>query len=443
MNLKDKWKVFPGFKIELFATGFHLPVNIAFVPNTKKDPDSPFLYVAELYGSVKVITNDGKIYTYAEGLLNYEPDYRMPGTGESGLIGICVEPETGDLFLSILYVENDKIYAKVVRTKSKDGLKMDSMETIIDGIPSVKAAHQIQAVTIGPDGKLYVNVGDGMLNPEVAQDDNDLRGKILRLNLDGTIPEDNPNSKSPVYAKGFRNPFGAAWRKKDGKLYISDNGPEVDDRIVKVEPGGNYGWPRSMRENSIFWWHYTQAPTAMDFMQDGQFSEEFHDELFVALFGASYKKGWDTKGKKIVKIRLSEDGNSVKSYDEFVTYIGDGPASPCGLAFGPDGLYFTDLHGEDEDIKEPSGNIYKVTQIKIESGEEIPDTERNRRLCICPSCPSYNLCMENNLERLYCAKAKSKCEIVKKGCICGECPIASEYRISGFYFCTEGVYKKK
>lgn len=67
-----------------------------------------------------------------------------------------------------------------------------------------------------------------------------------------------------------------AWRKSDQKLYISDNGPEVDDRIARIEPGGHYGWPESMRKNSVL---------------------------------------------------LSEDENSVKSYDEFVTYVGNSPAS--------------------------------------------------------------------------------------------------------------------
>ena len=440
---EKNWKLFPGFEIEVMATGLNLPVNLAFVQNPKHDSDAPLLYVTELYGSVKVITNNWKVHTYAKGLLNYPPDYKLPGTGESGLTGICVEPETGDLFLSMLYVENDEIKAKVIRTTSKNGLKMDSMKTIIDQIPSIKAAHQIQALTIGPDGKLYVNVGDGMLNPKVAQDDSDLRGKILRMNLDGSIPEDNPNSGSLVYAKGLRNPFGAVWRKSDKKLYISDNGPEVDDRIAKIEPGGNYSWPDSMRKNSTFWWHFTQAPTAMDFMQDGQFSEEFNDELFVALFGAAYAEGWNTKGKKIVKMSLGEDGNSVKSYDEFVTYVGKNPASPCGLAFGPGGLYFTDLHGENKDLKNPTGNILRVKPIKTEPGKGVPDLEKNSRRCICASCPSYDKCMENNIERFYCARGKSKCKIEKKGCICGECPIAGEYRISGFYFCTEGAFKNQ
>lgn len=432
------WRVFPGFELELMISGLNLPVNLAFVPNPKEEPSAPLLYVTELYGTVKVITNEWKVHTYAKSLLNYAPDFKLPGTGESGLTGICVEPESGDLFLSMLYVENEEIKAKVVRTSSQDGMTMDSIETIIDGIPSVKAAHQIQAITIGPDGKLYVNVGDGMLNPAVAQDDADLRGKILRMNPDGSIPDDNPSPKSYVYAKGLRNPFGAVWRKSDDKLYVSDNGPEVDDRIAKIEPGRNYSWPDSMRTNSIFWWHFTQAPTAIDFMQHGEFPEEFNDELFVALFGAAYHEGWSPKGKKIVKFRLSEDGNCVKSCDEFITYVGDGPASPCGLAFGPGGLYFTDLHGENKDIKTPSGNIFRVKPIKRKPGQGVPDTQYNNRRCICSNCPSYDKCMTDKMEKLYCAVGKSECAIEKKGCICGECPVASEYKISGFYFCEKG-----
>ena len=97
-------------------------------------------------------------------------------------------------------------------------------------------------------------------------------------------------------------------------------------------------------------------------MQGDQFPAEYTDKLFVALFGAAYHRGRAIKGKKIVKIRLDKNDSGIKSYDEFVTYIGAGAASPCGLSFGPDGLYFTDLHGEQNGtIKSPSGNIYKVS----------------------------------------------------------------------------------
>lgn len=438
----ENWWVFPGFEIDLVATGLDLPVNLAFVPQPGRGPGSPLIYVTELYGQVKAVTNDLQVHTYADGLLNYEPDHRFPGTGESGVTGICVEPESGDLFLSMVYEEGGATKGKVVRTSGKDGLLMDSATTVIDDIPSVKAAHQIQAVTLGFDGKLYVNVGDGMIDPNAAQDDNDLRGKILRMNLDGSVPEDNPTPRSLVYAKGLRNPFGAVWRKSDGALYVSDNGPAEDDRIARVEPGGNYGWPETMRRSSLLVWEYCQAPTAIDFMQGGQFPPRYDGELFVALFGAAYQGGRAIKGKKIVKMRLSDDGSGVASYDEFITYVGDGAASPCGLAFGPDGLYFTDLHGEANGLTgKPGGSIYRVRHTAyVRRGKlRIPDTNENWEKCICGNCPSMNDCMKENSEGLFCARGKTSCQFERKGCICGECPVTSEFKLSGLYYCDAGA----
>ena len=93
-----------------------------------------------------------------------------------------------------------------------------------------------------------------------------------------------------------------------------------------------------MRQNSIFWWHYTQGITAIDFMQAGQFSFQYSDQLFVSLFGGSFARGHAVKGKRIVKLELNSDNSAVKSCDDFVRYIGEGLSSPCGLAFGKDGL---------------------------------------------------------------------------------------------------------
>jgi glucose/arabinose dehydrogenase len=104
----------------------------------------------------------------------------------------------------MIYMENGEFKNKLVRTSSKDGLRMDSLTTIIDNIPSTNMSHQVQMPSIGFDGKLYLNVGDGTVS-DSAQDDRDLRGKVLRLNLDGSIPTDNPIPGSPVFAKGFRN----------------------------------------------------------------------------------------------------------------------------------------------------------------------------------------------------------------------------------------------
>ncbi len=361
----ESWWVFPGFELEHIVTGLDKPVNIATVPRPGNNSDDPLLYFTELYGRVRAITNDYQIFDYAENLLNFTPDCIFPGSGESGVTGICVEPMTGDLFVSMIYQEESSIKSKVVRMKSSDGLRIESMETVLENIPSTRFAHQIQALTIGFDSKLYVNLGDGYSTPKAAQDDNDLRGKVLRVNLDGSIPKDNPNPESMVYAKGFRNPFGAAWRKSDKSLYISDNGLTSDDRIACVEAGEDYGWPKSMRQNSIFLWNFTQGLAALDFMQDGQFPSEFDDNLFLVLSGPSRYKAPLMKGKKIVKIELNQDGSGARSCDDFITYIGEGLGMPVGLSFGTDGLFFTDLWGNGEVCsQQPGGNIFKVRPLE-------------------------------------------------------------------------------
>ena len=98
------WKVFaPGYKVEIVASGFELPVNIAFVPNPGLAPNSPLYYVTELYGQIKVVTRDGTIGTYADSLLNFDPGGNFPGTGEQGLSGIVVDSATGDVFANMLY----------------------------------------------------------------------------------------------------------------------------------------------------------------------------------------------------------------------------------------------------------------------------------------------------------------------------------------------------
>ena len=76
----ESWWVLPGFKIEVMATGLDLPVNLAFVPKHGSETTAPLLYVTELYGQVKVITNDWKVHTYADNLLNYEPRDRRINT---------------------------------------------------------------------------------------------------------------------------------------------------------------------------------------------------------------------------------------------------------------------------------------------------------------------------------------------------------------------------
>ncbi|MFQ5675495.1 MAG: PQQ-dependent sugar dehydrogenase, partial [bacterium] len=366
------WEVPEGFVVEEAVTDLFLPVEIAFVPNSSPGQDAPLYYITELYGKVKVVLRSGEVRVYADNLLNFSPTGNFPGSGEIGVNGIVVDPSTGDLFVTMVY-DDGGIKNKVVRMSSTDGGRSVANITILlDNIPGPPQSHQIHAATIGPDNKLYVQIGDGF-EQESAQRDDDLRGKILRLNLDGSIPDDNPNANSYVYAKGLRNPFGGAWRKADGFLYVSDNGPDRNDRLVKVEAGGNLGWPNTLTAAAIKLWNPPVAPTAVAFCNGAGFPDSLQGRLFVGLSGPTYHLGQTTRGKRIEMFTLGENG-SVTSEEVFLKYIGDGRATVVGLAFGPDGLYFTDLYGEAgfDSNGLTRANVYKIS---FESATTVEEDE--------------------------------------------------------------------
>lgn len=353
----------PGYKIDIVASGLQLPVDIAFVPNPGQDPESPFFYVTELYGAIKVVLRNGAVVTYASNLLNFTPTGAFPGSGEQGLTGITVDPVAGDVFAGMLYdaaPPNGNHYPKVVRFHSTDGGLTAATQTTILDMPGETQgqSHQISNFSIGPDGKLYVHMGDGFDSTR-GQNLASFRGKILRMNLDGTAASDNPfydagngiTARDYVYAYGLRNPFGGAWREADGALYQVENGPSVD-RFVRVDPAKNYlynGSDASMANYAIYNWNPAHGPVDMAFIQPATFggsgfpSSKF-DHMFISESGPTWGTGTQILGKRIVEFVLDGNGNRVSGPTSFVEYNGVGKATCAGLTAGPDGLYFTDLY---------------------------------------------------------------------------------------------------
>jgi len=381
------WSVIqPGFRVELVATGLQLPVNIAFVPNPGSDPDDPLFYVTELYGTIKVVTNDGSVSDYVTGLLNFNPTGNFPGSGEQGLTGIVVEPETGDVFASMLSSANPSNVSAdhlpiVKKFISEDGGKTASDEIVVlDDLEPQGQSHQISNLSIGPDdGKLYVHLGDGF-NSSMARNLGSFLGKILRINLDGSSPEDNPffdasdgiTSTDFIYASGFRNPFGGAWSPVDGFLYEVENGPSTD-RMAKVVPGGDYGWEgnnKDMLINAVFNWNPSSAPVNMTFISSDIFSGsgfpiDKMDHAFVTESGPTYATGPQTYGKRISEFIFDSDGNIIGGPIPLIEYDGVGKATVAGIEAGPDGLYFTDLYRDLDAVSpiDPGANIYKIIYV--------------------------------------------------------------------------------
>ena len=171
--------------------------------------------------------------------------------GESGLLGLALHPDfSQNPFVYAMYVvENPEtglpLMQRVVRYRDVDGSGRD-YTVVLDNLPATTTArHNGGRITFGPDGKLYVSLGDIDI-VETSQDLDDVAGSILRYNPDGSVPEDNPLPGSPIFAYGLRNVFGLAFQPGTGLLYATENGPGGFDEVNRIEAGGNYGWPDHM-----------------------------------------------------------------------------------------------------------------------------------------------------------------------------------------------------
>lgn len=161
---------------------------------------------------------------------------------EAGLLGFVLAPDfvqSNEAYAYYTYETASEQYNRIVVLQQENDSWREK-RLLLDQIPSGKYHHGGR-VKIGPDQKLYVTAGDAS-NPQTAQDLTTLSGKILRMNLDGSIPDDNPFPHLYVYSYGHRNPQGITW-STDGTMYASEHGQSANDEINKIEAGQNYGWP--------------------------------------------------------------------------------------------------------------------------------------------------------------------------------------------------------
>ncbi len=390
-GLPVPYSVPEGFRVEEAATGFVLPVSIAFVPFPGPSPGDPLYYVTELYGTIRVVKRSGEVGTFASGLLDFAPNGVFPGSGEEGLIGLAVDPDDpAILYATLVYREEadpgpNPLRNKLVRLRSDDGgLTAAGVEDLLR-MPDdpTDYSHQVQSVTVGPDGKLYVTTGDGLLRASTARSNGSFLGKVLRLEKDGRAAADNPfydaaRPAAPVsyiYAKGMRNPFGAAWRALDGHLYTNENG-EFIDRLARVERGRDYLWDgtaASLTNFAIHNWSPAVGPTGIAFAENGAFPPERTGRCYAAGSNGTYGKGPSARGKKIFEFVLAPDGSKLAEPEVFLDYVGAGRGTVAGIAFGPDGLYFSGLYRDDGDVPVEAGaSVYRVVHTGVADFDASP-----------------------------------------------------------------------
>lgn len=299
------------YSVTLVSAELDKPWDMDFLP-------SGDILVTEKNGSL-VLIRDEQQYTIAE--------FEAISTGLVGLMGVAVDPEfalTGHIFIYYTYdldpdymdqelkrENHRRALSKVVRFTLKDD-KLSDEFTLLSKIPG-SLEHAGGRLAFGPDGKLYATTGDGSDIP-TAQDHSSYLGKILRLNKDGTVPDDNPFPGSFVYSMGHRNPQGIAWEPGTGVLYSSEHGNWRNDEINRIVPGGNYGWGKfecdEMGETSddetqtkyiqavVCFDRWRMAPSGMDFDQDP--GSPWYGDLFVAGLKGGHLRRFELEHGKIV-----------------------------------------------------------------------------------------------------------------------------------------------
>jgi glucose/arabinose dehydrogenase len=242
------------------ATGLQVPWGVAFLA------DGSALVAERPTGQVVRVETDG----------GTTPVGTVPGVadqGEGGLLGLAVQPGSKSDVTVFAYLTSTAGDNRVVKM-TFDGTRLgDKATPVLTGIPSGRI-HNGGMLRIGPDDKLWIGTGEGGQTSR-AQDRAGLGGKILRVNLNGSIPDDNPFDDSPVYSLGHRNVQGLDF-DSTGQPWAIEFGQNTWDELNRIVPGGNYGWPevegkearKGFIEPLVQWATDEASPSGMTIVDD-------------------------------------------------------------------------------------------------------------------------------------------------------------------------------
>ena len=308
----------PGLKSE-FA------IDVAVVAKDLKSawafeflPDQRIL-VTERAGNLRIVGKDGAVSAPIKGL----PKVYFEGQG--GLLDVALDPQfASNRTLYWSYAEpreggNGTALAKGVL--SADDSAVEKVQVIFRQMPTFESnLHFGSRIVFTPDGKLFLALGERSV-PEArvhSQDLNSHFGKVVRLNLDGSVPADNPfvgrdDAKPEIWSYGHRN-IQAAALDSSGKLWVIEHGPRGGDELNQAQAGLNYGWPvitygieysgpkigegitaKEGLEQPVYYWDPVIAPSGM-IVYDGSMFPEWQGNIFVGALG----------GMKLVRLQLQD-----------------------------------------------------------------------------------------------------------------------------------------
>lgn len=313
-----------GVRVETVAENLDIPWSIVWTPD----------------GTVFFTERSGDLRVIQDGIVSEKPILSLDVGGvEGGLLGIALDPNYSENhYIYLYYTYNDFISTenKVVRYVESN-LSLSEDKVLMDKIPG-GPFHDGGRIKFGPDGKLYITTGEAG-NADLAQDKNSVAGKILRINSDGSIPEDNPFSGSSIYSYGHRNPQGLDW-DESGNLVATEHGPSgwhgvAHDEINVIVSGANYGWPDIIGSETMDGLvtpimntgDDTWAPSGAEFY-DGDKIPQWTGKFFVATLRGNHLHmiDFDLEKNKVISDQKLFDGDFGRLRD---------------VTTGPDGyLYF-------------------------------------------------------------------------------------------------------
>lgn len=347
-----------GFERQTVATGLTGATALAAAPDGR-------VFVAEQTGSLRVVKDDRLL---DEPFLTLALDDQW----ERGLIGVTLDPR---------FDENGYVYVVSVRgepyphhrlsrfTARGDAAVEDSERILFEGDDQTKlggqvpAGHQGGAIHFGPDGKLYVAIGEQTAE-RPAQSFETLLGKILRLNADGTIPSDNPfvgetqGKYQSIWALGCRNPYTFAFDGETGRMLINDVGGRYEE-INEGRAGANYGWPAADHgptadaryQGPVFW--YPQASICGGaFCPRIEAPHTFPASYRGRYFFMDFVQGW-------IKTLDADAPQRPLPAEVFAT----GLARPVDLAFAADGSLYVLLRNawvKDGQFRPGTGSLHRI-----------------------------------------------------------------------------------
>lgn len=273
-------------------------------------------------------------------------------SGEGGLLGMVLHPDFPNTpFLYVFYNYGTSYKGKVVRYSYNNGTLINP-QILLDNIPAA-STHNGSRLLINSN-KIFITTGDAA-DTSTPQNVNSLAGKVLRLNLDGTRPADNPIPNNPMWSLGHRNAQGLVF--VGNKLFSSEHGPDSDDEINIIEKGRNYGWPtvKGLCNESnetgfcstnnvvepLIAWTPTIAPSGMTFY-NSDYIPQFKNSLLLSLL----------KDSKLMQLKLNAEQTKIESTKNF--YVNEFGRLRA-ITQSPDGkIYICTSNGSNDKIIEIS-----------------------------------------------------------------------------------------